>query len=94
VRYATRGKDDPLGVLNGGEMSCYEGAGSQVFSSNRWGDYATVSVDPQDDCTFWYTNEYYEETGAFDFKTRICKIPCDDEDSDDDSDDDSDSDSD
>src|SRR5437660_9235294 len=24
-----------------------------------WGDYTAMSVDPVDDCTFWYTNEYY-----------------------------------
>ncbi len=28
-------------------------------------------VDPTDGCTFWYTNQYYEETGSFDWKTRI-----------------------
>lgn len=27
---------------------------------NRWGDYSARSVDPADDCTFWYTNEYYD----------------------------------
>jgi hypothetical protein len=27
-------------------------------SSNRWGDYSNMSVDPTDDCTFWYTQEY------------------------------------
>lgn len=25
---------------------------------NRWGDYSSMSVDPKDDCTFWYTTEY------------------------------------
>jgi hypothetical protein len=25
----------------------------------RWGDYTAMSVDPIDDCTFWYTNQYY-----------------------------------
>ena len=58
-------------------MSCVEGTGSQILSGNRWGDYSTMSVDPVDDCTFWYTNEYYEETGGRLFKTRICKFnPC------------------
>jgi hypothetical protein len=33
-----------------------------------------MSVDPTDDCTFWYTQEYYETTGSFDFNTRICSF--------------------
>jgi hypothetical protein len=37
----------------------------------RWGDYSTLSVDPTDDCVFWYTAEYGEETGAFKWHTRI-----------------------
>ncbi len=87
VRYTTRQKNDAPGVMTGGEVSCFEGSGSQINSANRWGDYSAMSVDPVDDCTFWYTNEYYEETGAFDFKTRICKFSsCDDADSDSDSD--------
>jgi PKD repeat protein len=28
-------------------------------SSNRWGDYSLMTVDPVDGVTFWYTNEYY-----------------------------------
>ncbi|MCW9028593.1 MAG: carboxypeptidase regulatory-like domain-containing protein, partial [Kangiella sp.] len=28
--------------------------------ANRWGDYSSLSVDPVDDCTFWYTTEYYK----------------------------------
>src|SRR5579864_1583566 len=33
------------------------GTGYQA-SVSRWGDYSAMSVDPVDDCTFWYTNEY------------------------------------
>ena len=53
------------------------GAGVQRQSFNRWGDYSTMSVDPADDCTFWYTQEYYANNGSFDFKTRIgsFKVP-------------------
>ncbi|HEY1660052.1 MAG TPA: hypothetical protein VGG14_16990 [Candidatus Sulfotelmatobacter sp.] len=25
----------------------------------QWGSYADISVDPTDDCTFWYVNEYW-----------------------------------
>jgi hypothetical protein len=71
VRYAGRLAGDPLGELTQGEAELIAGAGSQIFSSSRWGDYSSMSVDPQDDCTFWYTQEYYANTEAFDFKTRI-----------------------
>jgi hypothetical protein len=43
----------------------------------RWGDYGTLSIDPTDDCSFWYTAESGEETGAFKWHTRILsfKLP-------------------
>src|SRR6185503_10319230 len=49
---------DALGTM-GAEEIWFEGAGSQIESGNRWGDYSTMSIDPVDDCTFWYTQEYY-----------------------------------
>ncbi len=61
---------DPLGTM-GAEDIWFAGAGSQVQSYNRWGDYSTMSIDPTDDCTFWYTQQYYAATDSFNFKTRI-----------------------
>jgi hypothetical protein len=74
VRYTSRSGGDPAGTMAGGEVSCHEGTGAQTASANRWGDYSSMSVDPTDDCTFWYTQEYYETTGSFDFNTRICSF--------------------
>ncbi|RMH21728.1 MAG: hypothetical protein D6696_05150 [Acidobacteria bacterium] len=74
VRYTTRMAADPLGTLPGGEVECVAGTGAQTGSSNRWGDYSTMSVDPVDNCTFWYTQEYYQTTGSFNFRTRICSF--------------------
>jgi hypothetical protein len=74
VRYTSRMAGDAPGTMPGGEVSCVEGTGAQIASSNRWGDYSSMSVDPVDDCTFWYTQEYYENTNSFDFKTRICSF--------------------
>src|SRR5437660_10662828 len=48
-----------------------EGTGSQTNGSSRWGDYSGMSVDPADDCTFWYTNEYLTTNGSFNWKTRV-----------------------
>lgn len=37
----------------------------------RWGDYSSMEVDPADNCTFWYTTEYIQSTGSFNWSTRI-----------------------
>jgi len=71
VRYVSRATTDPLGTLPGGEITLQAGLGVQQSSSGRWGDYSAMSSDPFPDCTFWYTQEYYANTGSFDFKTRV-----------------------
>jgi len=63
IHYATRGPDHPL-VTFGNERSLIEGGGSQT-GSNRWGDYSAMSVDPANDCTFWYTSEPYPRSPLF-----------------------------
>ena len=65
IAYAGRLAADPLNTLPQSETVLQTGAGSQAnmlqgaFVS-RWGDYSAMSIDPADDCTFWYTNEYYD----------------------------------
>jgi hypothetical protein len=75
IRYTAHAVSDPLGVMGQGEGSIIEGTGSQtkyIFQSlSRWGDYSSLSVDPSDDCTFWYTNEYLVSNGAFNWHTRV-----------------------
>jgi hypothetical protein len=75
IRYTSRLANDPLGTLPGGEVELVAGSDVQKKSFNRWGDYSTMSVDPVDGCTFWYTQEYQADDGDgrqdFDFKTRI-----------------------
>jgi hypothetical protein len=70
IRYTGRTVNDPLGVLTQGEWSLIEGTGSQSGGFARWGDYSAMTVDPVDDCTFWYTNQYFEATGR-NWQTRI-----------------------
>jgi hypothetical protein len=48
-----------------------DGAGSQTGTLSRWGDYSDMSVDPADDCTFWFTSEYLAANGTFNWHTRI-----------------------
>jgi hypothetical protein len=71
IRYAGRLAIDPLNTLGQGETTLYTGTGSQIGTSNRWGGYSDLTVDPVDDCTFWYTNEYYATTSSFNWRTRI-----------------------
>jgi len=46
--------------------------GSQLSTSGRWGDYSSMSVDPVDECTFWFTSEYYPVTAGTTWSTRVC----------------------
>jgi len=75
IRYTGRMVTDTLGMLGLGEGTLIAGAGDQT-SLNRWGDYASLTVDPLDECTFWFTTEYYAATGT-DWHTRIgsFKVP-------------------
>jgi PKD repeat protein len=72
IRYTGRLDGDTPGDMTITEGSIVAGSGFQTHSSGRWGDYSALSVDPMDDCTFWYTQEYYEGGGSIaDWKTRI-----------------------
>lgn len=73
IRYTGRLASDPLSTLQA-EASIVEGAGSQTSGLNRWGDYSAMTVDPTDDCTFWYTTEYLQATGSFNWSTRIASF--------------------
>jgi hypothetical protein len=70
IAYTGRSVSDPPGVMGQGEALAFIGGGSQV-GSPRWGDYSNLSVDPSDDCTFWYTGQYVPADGAFNWHTRI-----------------------
>ena len=76
---ATRLANDPVNQLTD-EFVLIAGSGSQgPVNRNRWGDYASMSIDPIDDCTFWYTNQYYKSANdsTLTWSTRIAsfKIP-------------------
>jgi hypothetical protein len=72
IRYTGRLQSDPLGTMEA-ETSIIEGTGAQV-GSNRWGDYTAMTIDPEDDCTFWYTNEYIVSNGDLNWHTRIASF--------------------
>jgi hypothetical protein len=63
IRYTGRLAGDPLGQMTLGEGTIVNGTGVQLTTNSRWGDYTSLNVDPTDDCTFWYVNEYYTAAG-------------------------------
>lgn len=71
IRYTGRLSSDPLGTLPQGETEIIAGSGVQTGPAGRWGDYSMMGVDPTDDCTFWYTQEYIQTTGTASWQTRI-----------------------
>ena len=70
VYVAGRRASDPLGSMFG-PLQLAIGSGVQFNSYKRWGDYSSMTVDPKDDCTFWYTQEYYVSSGRFNWATRV-----------------------
>jgi len=76
LRYTGRLSTDPLGTLPYVEVVAKAGIGSQTAASgNRWGDYASTTLDPSDDLTFWHTGMYGgngggEETQIYNFQVK------------------------
>jgi hypothetical protein len=81
IRYTGRLAGDTLGQMTLGEGTIINGTGVQTTTNSRWGDYTDMTVDPVDDCTFWYVNEYYtlagQQSSAAGWQTRIAsfKLP-------------------
>ena len=71
IRYTGRAATDTLGSMTAGEGTLVSGGGSQTGTLHRWGDYASMSIDPSDDCTFWFASEYLQASGSFNWSTRI-----------------------
>jgi hypothetical protein len=70
VVYTGRTPTDPKNKMES-PFVVVKGTGVQTSTFNRWGDYSSMAIDPSDDCTFWYTQEYYKTTGSFNWNTRI-----------------------
>lgn len=73
IRYTGRAPTDPLGMLQA-ENVILTGGGSQTANLSRWGDYSALTIDPSDDCTFFYTNEYLKASGTFNWSTWIASF--------------------
>ncbi|ABF41150.1 hypothetical protein Acid345_2149 [Candidatus Koribacter versatilis Ellin345] len=74
----TRAPGDALGTL-GNETGLFSGSASQLDVTScgsgcqpwRWGDYTALSIDPTDDCTMWYINQYLSSAALFNWNTRV-----------------------
>lgn len=64
LRFTGRRAGDAAGLLTQGERTLSTGAAWQV--NGVWGDYAALTVDPTDGCTFWFTGERTRADGNWD----------------------------
>jgi hypothetical protein len=77
IRYVGRLASDPLNQMPRTEVTLLPGVTRSVQTGTcgggaciRWGDYSAMTVDPIDDCTFWYANMYFPVQGN-NWVTRI-----------------------
>jgi archaellum component FlaF (FlaF/FlaG flagellin family) len=73
IYFTGRVASDTPGSMEG-EQVIIKGLGSQTGHLSRWGDYSSMTVDPVDDCTFWYTQEYIQSNGSFNWSSRIANF--------------------
>ena len=59
IMLAGRSAADTPGKLSKEMVGLKGSAAQQDFE--RWGDYASMTVDPTDDCTFWFTTELMDQ---------------------------------
>ena len=71
IRYAAQSASayaSASGILDVPEVIALSGSNYQ-YTYNRWGDYSSMSIDPSDDQTFWFTTEYIGTSEAR--KTKV-----------------------
>jgi hypothetical protein len=73
IRYTGRLSTDASGTMEG-EIDALSSIGVSTSSqtdSVRWGDYASMAVDPVNDCNFWFTTVYQAANSDNLWSTRI-----------------------
>jgi len=73
IRYTGRVPTDAKGTMEA-EKTIVTGTGVQSATNHRWGDYSSMALDPSNDCTFWYTQEYIKTGGSFSWSTRLASF--------------------
>jgi hypothetical protein len=75
LSFTGRVPSDPRNTMEG-VARIFTAKGS-VTDRSRWGDYSSMVIDPTDDCTFWYVNQYMAKTSSgnhLDFHTRLASL--------------------
>jgi hypothetical protein len=73
IRYTGRAKSDPAGTMPVPEATIVTGTANNTGS--RWGDYASMSSDAIDDCTFWFVGQYYTVSGIWSTRVASAVFP-------------------
>jgi hypothetical protein len=77
IAYTGRVPTDPTNTMESPAL-IFAGGGSQTGGTpnggSRWGDYSSMVIDPSDDCTFWYVNQYIPANGLWNFHTRLASF--------------------
>jgi hypothetical protein len=72
IAFTGRVPTDPLNTMES-PATIFIAKGSAT-GANRWGDYSSMVIDPSDDCTFWYINQYIPKTAKKDFLTFHTRV--------------------
>jgi hypothetical protein len=72
IAFSGRLATDPVNTMSA-ERIVLPGTGVQT-DPDRWGDYASVTLDPADDCTFYFATQYLKAKGSFNWQTRIARF--------------------
>ena len=70
IAYTGRVPSDPSGQMESPGV-IQVGKGSQTGGVTSWGTHSSLSIDPADDCTFWYAQEYLPSDGSLNWRTRV-----------------------
>jgi hypothetical protein len=69
IRYTARRASDPLGHITYPEEVIVSGVSH--MGTARWGEYSAMETDAS---SLWYTHQYGDGTGSFNWATRIAQI--------------------
>ena len=73
IRYTGRVPTDAKGTMEA-EKTIVTGTGVQSATNHRWGDYSSRAIDPSNDCTVWYTQEYIKTSGSLSWSTQLASF--------------------
>jgi hypothetical protein len=75
IAFTGRVPSDPPNTME--SLAAIFTAKGSATDQSRWGDYSSMVIDPSDDCTFWYVNQYIPKTApknAITFHTRVASL--------------------